>query len=874
MDTSSSTLTDLAPIAKRLELSVANIQATIDLLDEGNTVPFITRYRKDRTGGLDEQQVRRIQESVTRERQLQERKQKILKSIEVQQRLTDELRKKIDAATTLKALEDLYLPYKPKKQTLATIARQRGLEPLAQEVLTANPLSADFRKRCEEFVNEEKELRTVDDVETGVRHLLAEHFAEQVELRTLARKHMWKGEIVSKRIDKPADDSASAKDMEESFSASKEKQSNDLADSEAKGKNPQDEKVTTDQVESGTDQVSSVVESEQPEESQSSQAEAAPQQSEAPASASTEQPQGTQPSSEITELETESNSSCENSEKTSDTVPTTSSDEVAHESQGSVTDDAAAEGLDSADPSSQKKESQTDNTPENDVATPSQPSGTKSKKAGKTVAQSKAELAKQRREMRREARRRKRQKLEQSFKDYFDFKESIQKLPHYRTLALNRGERSKVLRVRVEFKSDQLKGEADSKLINESHPHCDLLRQCMGDALTRLVIPSIDREIRRDLTEKAESHAVMVFARNLRQLLLQAPLHHQRVLAIDPGFKSGCKLVAMDEFGNVLGHSLIHVIGSAQRVEESRKRLAAEIEKHDITVVAIGNGTACRETEQMVAQAISENLAEREIGYLIVNEAGASVYSTSPIGREELPRFDATVRGAVSIGRRTLDPLSELVKIDPANIGVGLYQHDVKAKHLRDSLDAVVESCVNYVGVDVNSASPALLRYVSGLNQLTARRVYEYRQEHGPFKTRDELKQVPGVGEATFVQAAGFLRIADGDNPLDGTWIHPESYEVAQRVLEAAGCELSELRPQQTIASDSQQTATSGNADAENEDAENKSTSDQETTDNADSSQTDESDAASVTSPDCDAYRVDSHGSDRIDGANVTSHTR
>ena len=256
------------------------------------------------------------------------------------------------------------------------------------------------------------------------------------------------------------------------------------------------------------------------------------------------------------------------------------------------------------------------------------------------------------------------------------------------------------------------------------------------------------------------------------------------MLAIDPGFKSGCKLAALDEFGNLLDQTVIHLIGNPERKLEGRGRLVEMIRQHQLTVAAIGNGTACRETEELMSGILAEELADAGVAYVVVNEAGASVYSTSPLGREEFPEYDATLRGAISIGRRIQDPLSELVKIDPASIGVGMYQHDVKAKHLRTSLDAVVESCVNFVGVDLNTASPALLRYVSGLNQLTARRVYDYRTQHGPFRNREQLKEVPGFGESAFVQSAGFLKIGGGDNPLDATWIHPESYSLACQLLE------------------------------------------------------------------------------------------
>jgi len=338
----------------------------------------------------------------------------------------------------------------------------------------------------------------------------------------------------------------------------------------------------------------------------------------------------------------------------------------------------------------------------------------------------------------------------------------------------------------------------DELLVPPDHPHADYLRGCARDALSRLILPALEREARRELSDRAEAHAVEVFAKNLRNLLLQPPVSDHRVLAVDPGFKSGCKLVALDQFGNVLEHGAIYLVGKPDRREKAKQKVLELVERYELSVVAIGNGTACREAEAFFAEMLGDGLGQRNVAYVIVNEAGASVYSTSRIGREEFPEYDASLRGAISIGRRLLDPLSELVKIDAANIGVGLYQHDVKAKHLRTSLDDVVESCVNYVGVDVNTASPALLRYVSGLNQLTARRLYEYRRGYGPFRSRGQLKEVAGFGDATFVQAAGFLKITGGENPLDATWIHPESYPVAARVLEKLGCSVDDLRAKQT----------------------------------------------------------------------------
>ncbi|MBM98080.1 MAG: transcriptional accessory protein Tex [Planctomycetaceae bacterium] len=749
-------------VARQVRLPLEKIQATVELLDEGNTVPFITRYRRDRTGGLDEEQIRQVQEAVLLQRQLDERRQKILRSIDSQSKLTEELEQQIRAANSLKNLEDLYLPFRPKKQSLATVAKQRGLEPLAVEILQASGEVEDLESRAAAFVDSEKELNSTADVLTGVGHILAEMISERVDLRALARKGMWTGTLVSKRIENAQQ-----------------------ADGELPVEEKSLEQLDQPADDTGSEDPTAIVEDESPADERGSES-----QSDEPVVAAEE-----------------------NSETATEETATeeTATEETATEETAAAADNGSS---------------------------PQPPAHEGPAKPGK------AEAAEERRVQRRESRRRKRQKLEQSFKDYFDYSEPISRLPHYRVLAINRGERCKVLRVKIQFDNEQLRNDAEQLIVETEHPYAATIRDALHDALHRLVVPSIEREIRRDLTDRAELHAVKVFAQNLRKLLLQPPLHQHRVLAIDPGFRSGCKLVGLDEFGNVLSHTLIHVIGAAERVQQSRQRLIEQIKEHQVSVVAIGNGTASRETEQLVAQILTDELADSDVKYLMVNEAGASVYSTSQMGREELPKFDATVRGAVSIGRRALDPLSELVKIDPANIGVGLYQHDIKAKHLRDSLDAVVESCVNYVGVDVNSASPALLGYVSGLNQLTARRLYEYRQEHGPFRNREQLKEVAGIGDATFVQAAGFLKIPGAENPLDETWIHPESYEIAERVLGEIDCDVAELvsRKTQPLES-SQQASAESSSEVAVEDASTATSTDATSTD---ATSTDSEAAASV----------------------------
>lgn len=582
---------DLRRIANTLRLSLPQVESVVSLLDAQNTVPFITRYRKDQTGGLDEEQIRGVQAAVAQARSLADRKQTILRSIESQGKLSPELRERIEQAISPKVLEDLYLPFKPKKQTLAVQAREKGLEPLAREILAADPLCADLDKRAQDFVDADKKVATAAEALMGAGHVLAEEFSENAELRGKLRQ------IVRKT--------------------------------------------------------------------------------------------------------------------------------------GKLTA-AAVEGID--------------------------------------------------------------QEKAKEFRDYFAFSEPVDRIPPHRTLALNRGERGKILKIKLEADVEQMSAVVDQVVVPEGHVHAAFLKGCGQDALSRLILPSLEREVRHDLTDKAENHAVEVFARNLRNLLLQPPVRGRRLLAIDPGLKTGCKLAALDEFGALLEHGVVYLVGKEEVKAAAPTKMAELIRKHNLSVIVIGNGTACRETEELVAGLISGPLADLSLSYVVVNEAGASVYSASPQGREELPDLDATVRGTLSIGRRLQDPLSELVKIEPQHLGVGLYQHDVKQKHLQQSLDEVVESAVNYVGVDLNTASAPLLRYVSGLNQLVAKRIVEHRTEKGPFKLREQLKDVAGIGGVTFTQAAGFLKISEGDDPLDASWIHPEHYEVARRLLEWAEVPATSLR--------------------------------------------------------------------------------
>jgi uncharacterized protein len=585
---------DLGLLARRLGLPVPAVHAAVELLDAGNTIPFIARYRRDQTGGLDEEAIRRVQEGVARARQLVDRKQTVLRTIQGQNKLTPEIEAAIAAADNSKQLEDLYLPYKRRRLSLAELARQRRLEPLAREILEADPAATDLDRRVADFISADSDVATAADVLLGVGHIIADEFSARADLRQRLRDILERaGRLRSQRVE-----------------------------------------------------------------------------------------------------------------------------------------------------------------PE-----------------GKPLS-----------------------KDEKHFRDYFDYGERLDRVPAHRLLAINRGERARFLKVRIEAPPEELQAAAEAICVPADHPHAEFVRGCVRDALVRLVLPSLEREIRRDMTDACESHAVEVFARNLRNLLLQPPVQGRRVLALDPGFKSGCKAVVIDECGVPLEHAVLHVVGQQEKREATARRIVELLTTHECTVIAIGNGAAARETEAIVAELVAGELASRDVGYVIVNEAGASVYSTSPYGREELPAHEPAIRSAISIGRRLQDPLSELVKIEPANIGVGLYQHDVKAKHLRDSLESVVQSCVNFVGVDVNTASPALLRHVSGLSQATARNLHEWRTAHGRFNSRRQFLDVPGFGEATYVQAAGFLKITDGENPLDATWIHPESYDVAGRVLERLGASPTDLQ--------------------------------------------------------------------------------
>ena len=411
------------------------------------------------------------------------------------------------------------------------------------------------------------------------------------------------------------------------------------------------------------------------------------------------------------------------------------------------------------------------------------------------TARPKAESAKEARKnkKKRDAEKR-RAEAEKRYSDYFDFSAELRTCPAYRILTLNRGINERRLKVRLVVDAERVKKEGKAAVIPAEHPHRGYLEKCLNDSVDRLLLPSIEREVRRDAVENAKKQAIRVYAKNSRNLLLQKPLFRRRVLAIAPGFRYGCKMAALDEFGNFLAAETVYVTGGAERRKKTIAKTAALIEKCKLTVIAIGNGVGGRETEKMITELIAQKFPGGEVAYTFVNEAGAAVYAVSSAAAQELPNQDSDLRLAISIGRRLQDPLNELVKIEPANMGVGIYQHDLKPKDLKEALTEVVESAVNYVGVDLNTATGAILRYVSGFNQRTANQVAEYRRVNGPFRSRRDLLNVPGFGEAAFTHAAGFLKIRDGNEPLDATWIHPESYELAEKILEKIGFSKDDLR--------------------------------------------------------------------------------
>ncbi|WP_339322217.1 Tex family protein [Paenibacillus sp. FSL W8-0194] len=575
--------------AKELQLSLKQIRTTVELLDEGNTIPFIARYRKEMTGELDENQLRDIEERVHYLRNLEERKREVIRIIDEQGKLTGELKTAIEKAVKLQEVEDLYRPYRQKRKTRASVAKEKGLEPLAEWIM-GQPKQGDLQQEAAKYVDAEKGVENTDDAIAGAMDILAENMADDATIRSWVRRYTMDHAMLT----------SEAKDAEQ----------------------------------------------------------------------------------------------------------------------------------------------------------------------------------------------------ESVYENYYNYRELAKKMPPHRILAINRGERENVLKVGLEVSAEPIHNFMARQTVKGPSIVQNVLTAVIEDAYKRLIAPSIEREIRAELTEKGENQAISIFSGNLRSLLLQPPVKGRCVLGVDPAYRTGCKLAVVDETGKLLEVAVTYPTPPNNKKKEAAEKFRELINKYGIELIVIGNGTASRETEQFVAEVIGE-LQDRNLAYLIVNEAGASVYSASKLAQEEFPDLDVAERSAVSIARRVQDPLAELVKIEPKAIGVGQYQHDVSQKHLDESLKAVVESAVNHVGVDVNTASPSLLSYVAGVNATLAKNIVKYRDSNGKFISRKQLQNVPRLGAKTYEQCVGFLRISDGENPLDRTPIHPESYPVVDRLFKELGIGMDKLGTQE-----------------------------------------------------------------------------
>ncbi|MFT4007131.1 MAG: Tex family protein [Lacrimispora sp.] len=572
-------------LQEELSISRDQVEATVKLIDEGNTIPFIARYRKEVTGSLNDEVLRNLDERLRYLRNLEERKESVLSSIREQEKLTPELEKKILEAGTLVAVEDLYRPYKPKRRTRATIAKEKGLEPLADLILL-QMIKTSLEEAAAPYISEEKGVASAEEAIEGAKDILAERISDQAEYRTYIRN--------------------------------------------------------------------------------------------------------------------------------------------ATMSQGSLQSSAKDEEAESV------------------------------------------------------------------YEMYYNYEETIKKTAGHRILAINRGEKEKFLTVKILAPTEQILRYLEKQVITRDNPYTSpVLQKVAADSYDRLIGPAIEREIRNDLTEKAEEGAIKVFGKNLEQLLMQPPIAGRVVLGWDPAFSTGCKLAVVDETGKVLDTVVIYPTAPQNKVEEAKVILKKLIKKYHISLVSVGNGTASRESEAIIVELLKE--IPEPLQYIIVNEAGASVYSASKLATEEFPNFDVGQRSAASIARRLQDPLAELVKIDPKSIGVGQYQHDMNQKRLSEALGGVVEDCVNKVGVDLNTASASLLEYISGISKVIAKNIVVYREENGAFTGRSQLLKVAKLGPKAYEQCAGFMRIQGGKNPLDGTSVHPESYDAAKKLLEKLGYKLSQL---------------------------------------------------------------------------------
>ena len=576
-------------IAEELSINSKQVEATIKLIDSGNTIPFIARYRKEATGGLSDEILRNLGERLTYLRNLEERKSEIIKSIDAQGKLTDEILKDLEKSKTLSEVEDIYRPYKQKKRTRATIAKEKGLEALANIILVQDEKD-DIYQIAKNYINEEKDVKTVEEAINGALDIIAEFISDNPKYRKQIKQICYREGIINTKAFKEEEKS--------------------------------------------------------------------------------------------------------------------------------------------------------------------------------------------------------------SYEMYYDFNEKVNRIPSHRILAINRGEKEEFIKVKIEKPIEKILDFINKDIIkSKKSKYAEILEKCVEDSFTRLIEPSIDREIRSDLTEKAEEQAIKVFGKNAKQLLLVSPIKGKTVIGFDPAYRTGCKIAVIDETGKVLDTTTVYPTEPQNDIEGAKKELTKLILKYNVNMFAIGNGTASRESEQFIAELIKEikEKYNKELVYVIVSEAGASVYSASKLATEEYPDINVSLRGAISIARRLQDPLAELVKIDPKAIGVGQYQHDVDQKKLTESLTGVVEDAVNSVGVDVNTATPSLLSYISGINSGIAKNIVKYRDENGKIKQRKELLKVPKLGKVAYEQCAGFIRIPDGENPIENTGVHPESYEVVEKLLETIGFNINDI---------------------------------------------------------------------------------
>ena len=709
-------------LSQDVRIPQEQVQVAVDLLDAGFPVSFIARYRKEMTKNLNEESLRRINEALRAARFLCERKLTILKTIESAGKLTPELDKNIREAKTAKRLEDIHLPFKPKRQNPAAAARDNGLEPLAFEIFEGKLPADQVDDRAAEFVNEDKKVKSVADVLLGTGHIIADIFVCKAEVIHKAREILYQhGHLTGTKIE--TTDKGKSGGLTPADGGNGKKTADDV-----------EEKTIPEEIDT-TEADTDVIEV-----------------------------------AEHSEPETAADLAGTPVSETAGTPPSSPEDDVQEVTElfQKLQEEQAEKGL------------------------PVVKSQNALKKKKKAEAKKKQDDIKQRQ----------REHFERKFSDYFEFSIKLRGVPAHHILALNRGERHKILQVSIKIDEAKMLESLKELFVPNDHPHADFLTGCLQDALRRSILPMLYREIRDDMTEYAEKNVIKIFGHNLRHLLLQRPVSPKRVLALDPSHKHGCNTVVLDEFGNVLGHETIFIAQNKERRESAEQSLAEMIRRFGVSVIAIGSGGGSRPVEESVAHMIETHFSEKhsadsDLVYVMVNKAGTISYSTSPLGKEELPSEDPFVRAAISIGRRLQNPLTELVKVAPESLG--LFHHDIRGKYVKQMLSEVVDSCVNFVGVDVNVATPAILTHIAGLNQMTARRICEYRREHGSFRTREDLKKIPGINETVYTHAAGFLRISGGDNPLDSTNIHPESYELAANILEKLGFSVNDLRSSEKV---------------------------------------------------------------------------